>query len=249
MQGRERENGSNMRKRVPGYITTESSNQFGLDVKVNRQAFPRQDMYSSGDPVPEGQPAMNENLAKDKKFREVIPPGQIGSQEGGDLDILTPPQYVDTVQHYATEQNDVTLHGAVNVQQHVRKEATPFQTYGTFQPRSAPMPRNASDDVCLPYNAARHAADPLMNDHNSTEMWSRVANDAPPPDPYRKDLYGDNVAGVLHNEGHPGFQEVQGEIQKRMGVPAERAGAILAASTRNASPAAKRANPNLKRVK
>jgi hypothetical protein len=48
---------------------------------------------------------------------------------------------------------------------------------------------------------------------------------------------------------HPGFRAVQSKIAKKMGVPMERAGAILAASTRKASPAAKKANPRLNRVK
>ena len=48
---------------------------------------------------------------------------------------------------------------------------------------------------------------------------------------------------------HPGFKNVQHRIAERMGVSQDRAGAILASSTRKASPAAKRANPNLKRVK
>lgn len=48
---------------------------------------------------------------------------------------------------------------------------------------------------------------------------------------------------------HPGFKAVQAKIAAKQGVSAKRAGAILAAGTRRASPAAKRANPNLKRVK
>jgi len=48
---------------------------------------------------------------------------------------------------------------------------------------------------------------------------------------------------------HPGFKAVQNKIAKKEGIPAKRAGAILAASTRKASPAAKKANPRLKRVK
>ena len=47
---------------------------------------------------------------------------------------------------------------------------------------------------------------------------------------------------------HPGFKGVQKSIEKE-GYSKEEAGAILAAKTRNASPAAKKANPNLKRVK
>ena len=48
---------------------------------------------------------------------------------------------------------------------------------------------------------------------------------------------------------HPGFKSVQASIAKKEGVSKKRAGAILAASSRNASAKAKRANPRLKRVK
>lgn len=48
---------------------------------------------------------------------------------------------------------------------------------------------------------------------------------------------------------HPGFKAVQGKIAAKEGVSMERAGAILASSTRHASAAAKKANPRLKRVK
>lgn len=48
---------------------------------------------------------------------------------------------------------------------------------------------------------------------------------------------------------HPGFKAVQSQIAKKEGVSKERAGAILAAGARKASPAAKKANPRLKRVK
>ena len=44
------------------------------------------------------------------------------------------------------------------------------------------------------------------------------------------------------------FQAVQSKIAKSEGISKDRAGAILASSTRNASPAAKRKNPNLKKV-
>lgn len=46
-----------------------------------------------------------------------------------------------------------------------------------------------------------------------------------------------------------GFKNVQAQIAREQGVSQERAGAILAASTRRASPAAKRKNPRLKKVK
>jgi DNA transposition AAA+ family ATPase len=45
------------------------------------------------------------------------------------------------------------------------------------------------------------------------------------------------------------FQAVQNQIAQREGVGPQAAGAILASKTRNASPAAKKANPNLKKVK
>lgn len=51
------------------------------------------------------------------------------------------------------------------------------------------------------------------------------------------------------SKGHPGFKSVQSSIARQQGVSKERAGAILAASTRRASPAAKRANPRLSNVK
>ena len=48
---------------------------------------------------------------------------------------------------------------------------------------------------------------------------------------------------------HPGFKAVQSGIAKREGISKDRAGAILAASSRGASKSAKRKNPRLKRVK
>ena len=47
----------------------------------------------------------------------------------------------------------------------------------------------------------------------------------------------------------PGFKAVQKGIAQKQGIPMERAGAILAAGARKASPAAKKANPNLMKVK
>ena len=48
---------------------------------------------------------------------------------------------------------------------------------------------------------------------------------------------------------HPGFKAVASKIARKEGVSKERASAMLAASSRHASAAAKRHNPNLKRVK
>jgi len=46
---------------------------------------------------------------------------------------------------------------------------------------------------------------------------------------------------------HPGFKKVAAEIGKNPKITDP--GAVLASATRNASPAAKRANPRLNRVK
>lgn len=48
---------------------------------------------------------------------------------------------------------------------------------------------------------------------------------------------------------HPGFRAAQSKIAAKEGVSEKAAGAILAKSTRNASPAAKKKNPLLRRVK
>lgn len=48
---------------------------------------------------------------------------------------------------------------------------------------------------------------------------------------------------------HPGFAAVQKKIAAKEGIPLKNAGAILASSSRKASPAAKRANPRLNRVR
>lgn len=50
-------------------------------------------------------------------------------------------------------------------------------------------------------------------------------------------------------KAHPGFKAVQSKIAAKQGVGKDRAGAILAASSRNASAKAKKANPRLKKVK
>ena len=46
-----------------------------------------------------------------------------------------------------------------------------------------------------------------------------------------------------------GFKKAATQIAKKEGISKKAAGAILAKSTRNASPAAKRKNPNLKKVR
>ena len=58
-----------------------------------------------------------------------------------------------------------------------------------------------------------------------------------------------NGGTLVAGKKHPGFASVQSKIAKEEGVSKDRAGAILASATRKASPAAKRANPALKKVK
>lgn len=48
---------------------------------------------------------------------------------------------------------------------------------------------------------------------------------------------------------HPGFKSTANSIAKKEGVSKERASAILAASSRNASKSAKKSNPRLNKVK
>lgn len=48
---------------------------------------------------------------------------------------------------------------------------------------------------------------------------------------------------------HPGFASAQRSIARKQGVSMKQAGAILASATRNASSAAKKANPRLKKVR
>lgn len=48
---------------------------------------------------------------------------------------------------------------------------------------------------------------------------------------------------------HPGFKKVQAQIARKGGYSKKAAGAILANASRNASAAAKKKNPRLKKVK
>ena len=53
----------------------------------------------------------------------------------------------------------------------------------------------------------------------------------------------------MASKAHPGFSAVQAKIAKKGGMGLNAAGAILASSTRKASPSVKKANPYLKKVK
>lgn len=52
---------------------------------------------------------------------------------------------------------------------------------------------------------------------------------------------------VKHSAEHPGFKAVEKKIGQEPGI--RNPGAVLAASSRKASPAAKKANPRLNKVK
>lgn len=52
----------------------------------------------------------------------------------------------------------------------------------------------------------------------------------------------------MASKAHPGFEAVAKKIAAKEGVSLEEAKKMLAAKTRAASPAAKAANPNLKKV-
>jgi hypothetical protein len=54
---------------------------------------------------------------------------------------------------------------------------------------------------------------------------------------------------MANSKKHPGFAKVQASIAAKEGISQERAGAILASATRNASKKTKKANPRLNRVK
>jgi len=51
----------------------------------------------------------------------------------------------------------------------------------------------------------------------------------------------------MASKAHPGFSAVAAKIGQKSGI--RNPGAVLAAATRKASPAAKKANPRLKKVK
>ena len=52
-----------------------------------------------------------------------------------------------------------------------------------------------------------------------------------------------------HSAAHPGFKAVAKSMATKQGIPLKAASAELASSTRRSSPAAKAANPRLKRVR
>jgi len=61
--------------------------------------------------------------------------------------------------------------------------------------------------------------------------------------------HGRGFSEAIRNAKHPGFAGAEKSIEAKEGLSKQSAGAILAAGARKASPAAKKKNPNLKRVK
>ncbi len=59
----------------------------------------------------------------------------------------------------------------------------------------------------------------------------------------------DPTSHNARKKAHPGFQAVASSIAKKQGVSKKRASAMLAAGTRRAGKAAKKANPRLKKVR
>lgn len=83
--------------------------------------------------------------------------------------------------------------------------------------------------------------------------WSKKYGSKPVKKKKREKKMAKKVArrykGKKKSSKHPGFKAVQAKIAKKQGISKERAGAILASSSRRASASAKRKNPRLKRVK
>jgi len=174
-------------------------------------------------------------------YRQSLPPGAFGSEEGRDP-MLPAPQYVHTVAYSENETRDPSLAGSVASLRSADVTVS-LREYETLGGRREPMPRTAGDELYLE-GYGRNVADQRMSDDNA------MAGPSPKAEPDKCDLYGDNRYGMLHNKNaHPGFKSVQSSIAKREGISKDRAGAILAASSRNASKAAHKKNPRLNRVK
>src|SRR5690242_3906805 len=191
------------RKRDPVMVATSQSRDFGLNVEVRRK-LTNPEQYPSGQPSNSGLDPYDNS--RGWKYRDPFPAGQIGSSEGRDADTGALPQYLDTVARYDTEEKDPKLHNAAAA---LRTADRPIQlhSYAELQPRVAPIPRAAQDEGFLE-GPASLAADPQMTDANSFKVLL-------PRDARRLDLYGDNVAGVLHNEGgQPKAEKVMGEFKR-----------------------------------
>lgn len=172
------------------------SMNFGLEVQVRRSVRPKQDSNAaSGSPNNETPESSSNADARaiapgNQNFRNVIPPGRIGTPEYFDPQ-LPPPQYVDTAAWTRDEEKAPNLHGAIDAEKSAGRTPV-FQDYAKFQPRRAAMPRARQDDGFLG-SPVTMSADPQMTDYDSSQNIL-------PSDVKRKDLYGENRDGVLHND-------------------------------------------------
>ena len=234
------------RKRDPGYITNVKTDDFGFPVTV-RDMIPagsNPGISPSGDPAPGGGIGFGVDRPNNigRAYRQVIPPGEIGSRETRDSYEGTLRQYPKTFPYDPKESRDPSLHNSAHAMGVEDDRPIEFHAYGALsEPRRAPMPRNVSDDLYL-RGYGRNVADPRMEDAN----WS---DERASEKPDIVELFDQDRDGVPHNEGHPGFAAVQSKIASREGISKDRAGAILANASRHASTAAKKKNPHLKRVK
>src|SRR5713226_4170787 len=126
-----------IRQRLLKPEVTIKSNAFGVDVEVKRSPLPKVVHIPEGD-----EHGTTTRAPLFTGYREVIPPGTIGSQEGIDPDVPGD-QYIDTVPSYPSEQNDTRLHGPMAALRSADTQSIPFHSYDDFQSRTAPMPRNA----------------------------------------------------------------------------------------------------------
>lgn len=218
---------------------TGPSNDFGMPVAIRPQILPKQDFSPSGTPNNNG--LMPSDGSEGKGYREVFPPGNIGSNEGKDDLRGAPFQHVDTVQSYAGEARDPSLHSPSAALRSAQRSPE-LRTYASYcTPITDAMPKAVQDDLYL-RGYGKNVADPRMED----ATWGPDRAYEPPD---IVDLYGKNIDDVPHNQGHPGFQAVASKISAKEGIPMKNAAAILASASRKASPAAKKANPSLKNVK
>lgn len=171
------------RSRVPGYITRTPSHDFGEGVPVRSQNGP---MPSSGD-VGNGL-----DPTPPQTYRKPIPPGSIGTQETTDLERLPPPQYIRTVAMYDNETRDPQMHCASDAQMKSADRPVEFNSFASFTPRTAPMPRTAGDQGYLePYKGLQ--ADPVMiSENDGMQLYERNAR--------QKELYGSNRDGVVDDK-------------------------------------------------
>ncbi len=101
-----------------------------------------------------------------------------------------------------------------------------------------------------------------LANHALPDQFPVIGRDSQYAFPADGKLYGPKITDtelpIVYQEGklfhfsdaekHPGFKAVQAKIAAKEGISKDKAGAILAASSRGASAAAKKHNPNLKKV-